>query len=204
MANDEFVRPPSILARDHSARRLALCPPNEFNELVSVADGALAALKAQSESKRVGDEEAGSARIGRPCIIARIQRTGRRSTQLRRLRHGNIVSSATQPKGCARGKRCYCQNVGYRRPISFLSAGRWCLGCGLTGRRPAADLALAAGFPSQPRLSAPKKRNGRRVARRPLRFGRLRNAVLPQSSLEPALIGDDEVGALVSGNASAE
>jgi hypothetical protein len=120
----------------------------------------------------------------------------------------DTVTSLAQP--CSRrvalaAKRCYCQNVGYRRTISrFLSAGRWCLGCGLTGRRPAADLALAAGFPSQPRLSAPKKRNGRRVARRPLRFGRLRNAVLPQSSLEPARIGDDEVGALVSGNASAE
>ena len=50
--------------------------PNEFNELVSFVDGALAALKAQSESKRVGDDEAGSARIGRPCIIGRIQRTG--------------------------------------------------------------------------------------------------------------------------------
>jgi hypothetical protein len=110
-----------------------------------------------------------------------------------------------QPKGCARGKAVLLSKRGLSSAdFPFLSAGRWCLGCGLTGRRPAADLALAAGFPSQPRLSAPKNETAAESPRQPLRFGRLRNAVLPQTSLEPALIGDDEVGALDSGNASAE
>jgi hypothetical protein len=52
----------------------------------------------------IGDDEAGSARIGALEIIGRISRGQvRRSTQLRRLRYGNSVSAALQPEGCALG-----------------------------------------------------------------------------------------------------
>jgi hypothetical protein len=59
-------------------------------------------------------------------------------------------------------------------------------------------------FPLAAPTLGPENETAAESPRQPLRFGRLRNAVLPQTSLEPALIGDDEVGALDSGNASAE